>query len=66
MEKFWFIFVVAYAVSTMLQSWVIIFENVKLKGDNKRLESNNRVLKNHIKRMEEHLKTKGYVDMFFI
>ncbi|BBM60156.1 hypothetical protein JMUB5056_1750 [Leptotrichia hongkongensis] len=66
MEKFWFIFVVAYAVSTMLQSWVIIFENVKLKGDNKRLESNNRVLKNHIKRMEEYLKTKGYADMFFI
>lgn len=66
MEKFWFIFVVAYAVSTMLQSWVIIFENVKLKGDNKRLESNNRVLKNHIKRMEEYLKTKGYDDIFFI
>lgn len=66
MEKFWFIFVVAYAVSTMLQSWVIIFENVKLKGDNKRLESNNRVLKNHIKRMEEYLKTKGYDDVFFI
>ena len=66
MEKFWFIFVVAYAVSTMLQSWVIIFENVKLKGDNKRLESNNRVLKNHIKRMEEYLKTKGYDDIFLI
>jgi len=66
MEKFWFIFVVAYAVSTMLQSWVIIFENVKLKGDNKRLESNNRVLKNHIKSMEGYSKTKGYDDMFFI
>ncbi len=66
MEKFWFIFVVAYAVSTMLQSWVIIFENVKLKEDNKRLESNNRVLKNHIKSMEGCLKTESYADMFFI
>lgn len=66
MEKFWLIFVLTYAISTMLQSWVIIFENVKLKGDNKRLESNNRVLKNHIKRMEEYLKTKGYDDVFFI
>ena len=66
MEKFWFIFVLAYAISTMLQSWVILWENVKLKEDNKRLESNNRVLKKHIKRIEEYLKTKGYDDIFLI
>lgn len=66
MEKFWFIFVLAYAISTMLQSWVILWENVKLKEDKKRLESNNRVLKKHIKRIEEYLKTKGYDDIFLI
>jgi len=66
MENFWFIFVLTYAISTMLQSWVILWENVKLKEDNKRLESNHRVLKKHIKSMEEYLKTKGYDDMFFI
>ena len=66
MEKFWFIFVLAYAISTMLQSWVILWENVKLKEDNKRLESNHRVLKKHIKRIEEYLKTKGYDDIFII
>lgn len=66
MEKFWFIFVLAYAISTMLQSWVILWENVKLKEDNKRLESNHRVLKKHIKRIEEYLKTKGYDDIFLI
>lgn len=66
MEKFWFIFVLAYAISTMLQSWVILWENVKLKEDNKRLESNHRVLKKHIKRIEGYLKTKGYDDIFLI
>ena len=66
MEKFWFIFVLAYAISTMLQSWVILWENVKLKEDNKRLESNHRVLKKPIKRREEYLKTKGYDDIFLI
>lgn len=66
MEKFWFIFVLTYAISTMLQSWVILLENIKLKEDNKRLESNNRVLKNHIKSKEGCLKTESYADMFFI
>ena len=32
MEKFWFIFVLAYAISTMLQSWVILWENVNSKA----------------------------------
>lgn len=66
MEKIWFIFALAYAISTMFQSWIILWENIKLKEDNKRLESNNQVLKNHIKRIEKHLKTESYDDVSFI
>ena len=66
MEKIWFIFVLAYAISTMFQSWIILWENIKLIEDNKRLESNNQVLKNHIERIEKHLKTESYDDVSFI
>ena len=50
----------------MFQSWIILWENIKLKEDNKRLESNNQVLKNHIERIEKHLKTESYDDVSFI